>query len=184
MSAWIARLRELWRARSPRERFVLVIAVCVIALLAIDEAVVTPMQDQVARSVRAIEAADANSLRAAQLAQRIHALRGELDRVEEQIQPGAETNLLALISKLARDAGLADQLEAIKPRQASGSDQYPETRVEVSLKGTTIENTVRLLHAIDQAPLHLIIRSLRIRSQSGLKQLVDVSFYVSSFIRA
>ena len=183
MNAWITRLRAFWQERSPRERFVAVIAACVLALLGVDELLVTPMQEQVTRSARAIEDAEADGLRGERLAQRIQALRGELELVETQIQPGASTNLLALISSLAKDAGVDKQLEAIKPRQASGSERYPETRVEVSLKGATLEQTVRLLHAIDQAPLHLIIRSLRLRLQRTQSSLLDVSFYVSSFVR-
>lgn len=184
MSALLARLRALLAERSPRERWILVIAACVVGLWAVDAWIVTPLHERIDRTTLEIADTQANTLRAGRLAQRIHALRGQLADVERQIQPGADTNLLSLMESLAAKAGIKDQLEAIKPRQASDNPVYPETRVEVSLKGATLEQTVKLLHAIEHAPLHLLVRSLRLRVHKGGSTLMDVSFFVSSFERA
>lgn len=184
MKPILEQILALWNARSPRERWVAVIAACVLGLWAVDGMIVTPMQERIARAERRIEDAQSTALRAGHIAQQIHALRGELRAIEEQIQPGADTNLLALIESLAGQVGIHGQLESIKPRQGSSNERYPETRVEVSLKGATLEQTVKLLHAIEEAPLHLLIRSLRIRSEKGRSELLDVSFFVSSFERA
>ena len=184
MNQLLEQLQKLWAERSPRERWITVIAACVLGLWAVDGMIVTPLQDRIERSQLRIEDTEAASLRAGRLAQRLHALRGALVGVEEQIQPGADTNLLALIESLAGQVGIRNQLEAIKPRQGSANASYPETRVEVSLRGATLEQTVRLLHAIEEAPLHLLIRSLRIRTGGPQGRLLDVSFFVSSFERA
>ena len=183
MTALLERLQKLWAERSPRERWVAVIAGCVLGLWLVDGTIVQPLEARIAQAEFRIEDAEGAALRAGRLAQRIHALRGDLSVVEEQIQPGAETNLLALIESLAGEAGIRNQLEAIKPRQGSASDLYPETRVEVSIKGATLEQTVKLLHSIEEAPLHLLIRSLRIRTQR-MGSRIDASFFVSSFERA
>jgi type II secretory pathway component PulM len=183
----LEQLQKLWADRSPRERWIIVIAACVIGLWAVDSMIATPLQERIARVEGQIQAAEADSVRASLIAQRLYALRGELAAVEEQIQPGAETNLLALIESLAAEAGIREQLQAIKPRQGSRNEQYPETRVEVSLKGASLEQTVKLLHAIENAPLHLMVRSVRIRALRALigkVMLLDVSFFVSSFARA
>ncbi len=187
MKQLLEQLQKLWADRTPRERWIIVIAACVIGLWAVDSMIVTPLQQRIARAERRIQDAEADSVRANRIAQRLYALRNELALVQEQIQPGAETNLLALIESLAAEAGIGEQLEAIKPRQGSRNEQYPETRVEVSLKATSLQQTVKLLHAIENAPLHLIVRSVRIRSLSGFVagvQLLDVSFFVSSFVSA
>jgi hypothetical protein len=56
--------------------------------------------------------------------------------------------------------------------------------VEVALSGATLEQLTQLLHQIETAPLHLIIRSLRIKAQGGKDStLLDVRFSVSSFER-
>lgn len=184
MKPLLERLQRLWAERSPRERWTLVIAACVLGLWAVDGMIASPLQERVARSETTIEDAEAAAQRAGRVAQRLHRMRGALDEVEEQIQPGADTNLLALIESLAAGVGIRNQLEAIKPRQGSTNERYPETRVEVALKGATLEQTVKLLHAIEEAPLHLLIRSLRIRSSPGGENLLNVSFFVSSFVRA
>ncbi len=185
MKQLLARLQKLWADRSPRERWIIAIAACVIGLGAMDSMLVTPLQERIARTERRILDAEADSARASRIALRFHALRGELALVEAQIQPGAQTNLLALIESLAAEAGIREQLEAIKPRQGSRNELYPETRVEVSLKSASLQQTVKLLHAIENAPLHLMVRSVRIRSLrtfgTDRAQLLDVSFFVSSF---
>jgi hypothetical protein len=80
---------------------------------------------------------------------------------------------------------LKDQLDSIKPKQPSGNPAFPETRVEVSLSGATLEQLIQLLYRIETAPLHLIVRSLRIKAQGGKDStLLDVRFAVSSFERA
>ena len=84
----------------------------------------------------------------------------------------------------AGDAGIQDQLESIKPKQPSGNARYPETRVEVSLKGATLKQMVQYLYAIESAPVLLIIRSLRVKAREDDSGLIDVSFSVSSFERA
>lgn len=183
MKALLARPQALWNERSVRERWILIAAACVIGLWIVDAGIVSPLERRIAEAQRRIEDAEVASLRAGRVAQQLHALRAELAGVEAQIQPGADTNLLALIESLARESGVGGALEAIKPRQGSSNALYPETRVEVSLKGVPIKQTIQFLHAIEEAPLHLLVRSLRIRKVSGTV-LLNVSFFVSSFERA
>jgi hypothetical protein len=90
-----------------------------------------------------------------------------------------------LLEKLAEEAGLgAEQIDSVTPKPPSGNERYPETRVEVKLKGATLKQVVRLLHEIETARLYLIVRSLRITTRGKEKQVLDVSFSVSSFERA
>ena len=51
MSALIVRLRALWHERNPRERWILVIAACVLSLLLVDGLLVTPMQERIVTSM-------------------------------------------------------------------------------------------------------------------------------------
>ena len=114
-------------------------------------------------------------------------LQGELASVEARIQPGSDTNLIALLSTLAADAKISqEQLESIEPKQPSTNAKYPETRAEVRLKGTSLEQMVEFLHKIETSSAHLIVRSLKIRSRGDgpTGPVLDVSFSVSSFERA
>jgi len=110
-----------------------------------------------------------------------------LQSVEGRIQPGAQTNLIALLSTLAADARISqEQLESIEPKQPSANKEYPETRAEVRLKGTSLEQMVAFLQKIETSSSHLIVRSLKIRSRGDGPNgpVLDVSFSVSSFERA
>lgn len=114
-------------------------------------------------------------------------LQGELASVEARIQPGSDTNLIALLSTLAADAKISqEQLESIEPKQPSTNAKYPETRAEVRLKGTSLEQMVEFLQKIETSSAHLIVRSLKIRSRGDGPNgpVLDVSFSVSSFERA
>jgi hypothetical protein len=85
---------------------------------------------------------------------------------------------------MAEQAQVKDALDSIKPKKPSGNERYPETRVEVQLKGATLKQTVQLLYRIETAPVPLIVRSLRIKNRPDGSGRLDVSLSVSSFERA
>ena len=184
MNALLDRLRALLESRAPRERWLIALGGCLILALAVQTFVAGPLRAREATSAAAILGLETDLQLAARLSREIRLLRGDLVRVEERIQPGESTNLFTLLESLAAEAQIVDQLESIKPKQPSGNERYPETRVEVSLKGATLRQTVQFLHQIEQAPVLLIIRSLRIKAREDGSQLLDVNFSVSSFKRA
>ena len=57
MKALLAQLAELWNERAPRERWIAIIAACLVALWMVDAGIVTPFQDRIARGQRRIESA-------------------------------------------------------------------------------------------------------------------------------
>jgi Tfp pilus assembly protein PilO len=180
----LAQLRALVEKRSPRERWLAVLAACVALALALQAFVAGPLRDRLARTHSEIERLESDLQISARMSREIRRLRSDLSLVEARIKPGETTNLFTLLESLAGEAQIRDQLESIKPKQPSGNDRYPETRVEVSLKGATLKQTVQFLHKIESAPMLLIIRSLRIKSREDQSQLLDVSFSVSSFKQA
>ena len=121
---------------------------------------------------------------AERIVRNVRALQSELEAVERSIKD-TEIDLLTLLDRLATNAGLTKgQIESVTPRPSSPNPHYPETRVEVRLKGTTLKQTVDFLYRIETADLHLIVRSLRITTRGKEEQVLDVSFSVSSFERA
>ncbi len=61
-----------------------------------------------------------------------------------------------------------------------------ESRAEVRLKGTSLDQMVEFLQKIETSTSHLIVRSLKIRARGDGPNgpVLDVSFSVSSFERA
>jgi hypothetical protein len=172
------------RGRSQREQWLLIVAAVVIAVMIVNAALVQPLRADIQRRDGEIELLQTQLLRATRMAADVRRLQGELAAVEERIEPGAKTNLFTLLESLAGQSAVKDQLESIKPKQASGNDRYPETRVEVQLKGATLAQTVSYLYRIETAPMPLIIRSIRIKARGGEEKVLDVSFSVSSFERS
>ena len=187
MNDLLAPLRSYLAARSPRERWLLVAGVCALALVIVYSSIVAPLRESARAAAARVAQLDLELIKALGVATEMRALQGELASVEARIQPGSNTNLIALLSTLAADARISqEQLESIEPKQPSTNAKYPETRAEVRLKGTSLVQMVEFLHKIETSGSHLIVRSLKIRSRGdGLDgPVLDVSFYVSSFERA
>ncbi len=184
MNELFAPLRRFLQERSPRERWLIVLGVCALVGIALDGWVLSPLRARAAALEAETQRLEGDLLRAAQVAREVRLLNAQVAHVETRIRPGEKTNLFTLLETLATRAGVREQLESIKPKQPSGNDRFPETRVEVSLKGTTLGQTVRFLHEIESSPLHLIVRSLRIKARGDETNLLEVSFSVSSFTRA
>jgi hypothetical protein len=187
VNGWLAPLRAYLNQRSPRERWLLVAALCVTALLFLYAVAIAPLNGKAAATEARTVEVEAQVTRALQLASEMRSLQGELADVEGRIQPGAKTNLIALLSTLAADAKISqEQLESIEPKQPSANAQYPETRAEVRLKGASLEQAVDFLHRIETSTSHLIVRSLKMRTRGDASgnPVLDVSFSVSSFERA
>lgn len=183
MNAWIERGYVWLRSRTPREQWLLIGAAVALVGAAAYPLLIQPLRADIDQADARIEQLETKLLRATRMAADVRQLQAGLASVEQRIEPGARTNLLTLLESLAARAALGAQLESIKPKQAAGNERYPETRLEVSLKGASLGQTVNFLYLIENAPAHLIIRSLRIRTR-GAENLLDVSFSVSSFERA
>lgn len=184
MNLLLERLRSLLASRTPRERWLLVLAGCVLGVVGVWAVGVLPLTSRLAPAAAESARLELELTRALRMAADVRALQGELSQVESRIEPGESTNLFSLLESLAQTAQVKDRLESIKPKQASGNERYPETRYEVSLNGATLEQAVRYLHAIESAPMPLIIRSIRLRARPDESGLLDVSFSVSSFTKA
>jgi type II secretory pathway component PulM len=184
VSELLAPLRRFLQERSPRERWLIVLAICALVLIGLDALVLSPLRARAERLQSEAQQLATDLLRAAQVAREVRLLNAQVAAVEARIRPGEKTNLFTLLESLATKAGVKDQLESIKPKQPSGNERFPETRVEVSLKAASLAQTVRFLHEIEASPLHLIVRSLRIKTRGDPQNLLEVSFSVSSYTRA
>ena len=179
---WI-RVRSFIDGRSLRERWLMLAGAGVVLVMLLQAMVLAPLDESLAAARGEATELETALLRSGRRATEIVRLSSELAAVEARIKPGEKTNLLTLLEKLADEAQIKDQLESIKPKAAPGSNLYPETRVEVSLRGATLNQAVSFLHRIETADVLLIIRSLRIKTRRDASKLLDLSFSVSSFER-
>jgi hypothetical protein len=71
----------------------------------------------------------------------------------------------------------------MEPQSAPSNDRYRETKVEVTLEGASLPQTVKYLHEIETSGELLTVKTLRIRTRADKPELLDVVFTVSSFER-
>lgn len=189
MSELLGRVQVLWDGLAPRERVLVAIAGAVLATLVFLFGIVLPAM---AATENAIAKAE-NAERQLQMMQRMRrdwdTLHLRLDAVETKIQGSREgqQNLLTLLSSLATRAGVKPT--SMEKRQSGESEQYEETKVEVSLKSVSLEQAVTYLASIESAAQPLSVKSLRIKRRPGRARnskeqsadLIDVTFSVSAF---
>ena len=104
-----------------------------------------------------------------------------LSGVESRIQRGSRGNLRTTLETLAQKSQVS--VESMEPQTAPTNDRYRETKVEVSLKGVSLPQTVAYLHEIEGSGELLTVKSLRLRTRADKPELLDVVFTVSSFER-
>ncbi len=181
MNAILERLREAYKARSRRERLIIQLIGAAFVLFVFYSSVISPLRESVALKERKVLALRKDIEQSILLSNEIVRLQLELESVQQLVSTRQQTNLLTLLETLAEKAGVKDQLESVKPANPSKNDRYPETRVDVKLSGATLAQAVNLLHEIETADLHLIIRSVAIQTRRDDTNLLEIKFAVSSF---
>ena len=180
MSSLLNRILEAWQNLASRERILVGTALGTVALMGAYMLVIGPFLS--ARSEAADSALSAESQRAAmvRLRHNYDTARSRISVLEERIQANKDRrNILTLLEALAAKADVT--VESMQERQSGTDEAYRETRVEVSLKKVTLEQTVKYLHSIESADRPFSIKSLRIKRRSDGSNLLDTTFTVSSF---
>jgi type II secretory pathway component PulM len=181
---WLEPVEKYLDARSPRERWLLVASAAVAVIFAIQSLVLAPLAARRDAATVRREQLDGDLLQARRLAAEIRRLQGAVAAVEAQVAAGSRGDLGALLEQLASAATIRkDQLESVKPTPVSGNSKYPETRVQVTLRGASLAQTVRFLHAVETSDARLILRSLQVRKgrSAGDTGTLDVTLSVSTF---
>jgi len=172
-------MRSAWQDLQPRERW-LVAAVGGLALLMIVVfGVVSPLLAARRDAAQRAETAEREVAIVRELRAQFDAVNGRLLSVEARIREAPRGEIFTTLEQLAGRSQV--KVDAMEPRSAPASDEYRETRVQVSLKGQTLAQVVRYLHGIENAAQPLSIKSLRVRTRADKPELLDVTFSVSSF---
>jgi hypothetical protein len=177
-------LRKFLRGRTPRERWGGVLASCVLGTLLVNAWIIGPLSSRTEEFQSRISDIEDGVFQSSVSAAEIRSLQMGIAEVETQIKSDEATNLFALLENLAALSNVKDQLESIKPKTPSDSERYPETRVAVQLRGTTLAQAVEFIYQIENAPMHLIVKTITLKARGDESLLLDVSFTVSSFKRA
>ena len=106
-------------------------------------------------------------------------MSGRLAVFEQRIHGGPSGEIFTSLEKMAQESAV--KIDSMEPRTTPASEEYRETKVQLTLKGVTLAQVVGYLHRIENAPQLLSIKTLRIRTRPDKPDLLDVTFTVSSF---
>ncbi len=188
MSELLGRIQVLWAGLAPRERILVGVAGGSLAILLLLFGVVMPVMAATENATSNAENAERQLAMMQRMRRDWDSLHLRLDAVETRIQGSRdEQNLLTLLASLAARAGVKPT--SMEKRQSGESEQYEETKVEVSLKSVSLQQAVSYLASIESAAQPLSVKSLRIKRRPSrarkpnakARDLIDVTFSVSAF---
>jgi len=188
MNELIGRVQVLWDGLAPRERILVGLAGAAFSVLLLVFGLVMPVMAATDNAASSAENAERQLAMMQRMRRDWDGLHVRLDAVETKIQGSRDgQNLLTLLASLAGRAGVKPT--SMEKRQSGESDQYEETKVEVSLKSVTLEQAVHYLASIESTTQPLSVKSLRIKRRPGRARkpnekaadLIDVTFSVSAF---
>ena len=109
-------------------------------------------------------------------------LQGQLKSLEAKIGGGFDPTLTTTMEQLAEKAGIKERIENIKERAPTPSEMYDEVAADVRLTRITVPQLIDYLYSIENDPSHFLrIRQIQIKRRYDNKQLMDVSFKVSTY---
>lgn len=116
---------------------------------------------------RGTEVAEAEAIRA-----EIQDLRRSIEKVRTG---GDEVTLFSHVEGITVKSGVKANLSAIRPQQPTNEGEYRLESVELKLEKLSLEQLVRFLTTLEAHPIHVPVRSLKIRPRFEDKSKLDVS---------
>lgn len=104
-----------------------------------------------------------------------------VDRINQQLTQQRAFSLFSRLEQLARQTGIREQIQYMKPTVSTPSDVYTEESVEVKMEGVTLEQLIRYLDQVERSPQLLKIKRLSIKPQRQNRQMLSAVFRVSTF---
>ncbi|MBI2962520.1 MAG: type II secretion system protein M [Deltaproteobacteria bacterium] len=179
MKLSVANLQHAYARLAPRERlfvaigvatFVIVVAVLMIRAL---HSVQSSLRHGIAAKQRQLERVEA-------LSAQYLALKRQADELTAKNADRSPNALYSTLEGLIKKAMSRDRIHSIDPSSRTVGDRYVEDSVNVQLLGVTLEQTVSLLHSIEQAAVPVHVSRLQIKKRVSDPYQFDVTFAVSS----
>jgi Tfp pilus assembly protein PilO len=112
-------------------------------------------------------------------------IKRQVGSLDERIQKDqGQFSLLSFLESLAGTADVRTRIAYMRPQAAVPMDPYREISVEMKIENVTLDQAVRFLSAIEQAPHVLKIKNLHFRTRYANPQFLDVTFLVSTYEKA
>jgi len=112
-------------------------------------------------------------------------IKGQIGILDDRIQKDqGQFSLLSFLESLAGTAEVRSRIAYMRPQAQVQVDQYRETSVEMKIENVTLDQAIRFLSSIEQAPHVIKIKNLHMRTRYANPQFLDVTFLVSTYEKA
>jgi Tfp pilus assembly protein PilO len=165
-----------------REKLLVVCAALAVVLFLLFVVVIGPVLDRSIRLDRQIRKAeqDLKNLRA--YSREYNRQKRTLDNLNAQLGQQQQVKMLPSLEKWARDTGMGDKITGMTPSTNTSSEAYIEESVAIEMADVTLKQLAKYLYEIEQSQQFLTIKRLTIKPRSNDRQLLSVSFRVSTFM--
>lgn len=166
----------------PRERLFVIVAGVAVLFTVLYLGVIDPLLRHTATVDRQIVSAQ-RQLQELQTAQQDYLrLKSVIDRINTQLkQQQKNFAIFSRLEEVARQTGVQNKIQSMKPTISPPNDAYKEESVEIKMEGVTLEQLIPYLHQVESSPQVLKIKRLDIKPRTDNRQILTVTFRVSVF---
>lgn len=108
--------------------------------------------------------------------------KARLSAIETQLKTGFDTSISTTIENLATQAGVKENIDALKERPLAPSDIFDEASVDVRISRVILPRLVEFLYKIESEKTRMLrVKQLQIKTRYDNRKLMDASFTVSTF---
>jgi general secretion pathway protein M len=166
----------------PRERFLVLIAGVAVLVTLVYLVVVDPLLKRSATLDRQIANAQRQLKELSTLRQDYLRQRSVVDRINTQLkQQQKNFSIFSRLEEVARQTGVQNKIQSMKPTVSPPNDAYREESVEIKMEGVTLEQLIPYLYQVENSPQLLKIKRLDIKPRNDNRQILSVTFRVSVF---
>lgn len=163
-----------------REKILVVCAAVAVVLFLLFMLVIDPVLDRSARLDRQIRKAEQDLSNLKAYRREYVQQKRILDSLNTRLSRPQNEDIQIRLAKLARETGT--NITDMTPSTNSLSEAYIEESVSVQMADVTLEQLAKYLYKIEQSQQFLLIKRLNIKPRLSNRQLLTVSFRVSTFI--
>ncbi len=164
-----------------REKVMVVCAAVAAILFLLFTLVIDPILDKSARLDRQIRKADQDLKNLQVQSRKYNQQKRTLDSLNAQLSQRQSVAIFSRLEKLAKDTGTREKITGMTPSVNSSSESYTEESVQIEMVDVTLEQLAKYLYEIEQSRQFLKIKRLSIKPRTNNRQLLSVSFRVSTF---
>ncbi len=164
-----------------REKILVVCAAVAVILFLLFMLVIDPVLERSSRLDRQIRKAEQDLKKLSAYSREYNRQSRTLDSLNTRLSQPKNEDITIRLAKLARKTGTGDNITDMTPSTNSSSEAYTEESVAVRMADVTLEQLAKYLYEIEQSQQFLKIKRLIIKPRLNNRQLLSVSFRVSTF---